>query len=147
MQLDINGRLLYTFNNPTSLDVLISSFILNVIVFIPFGIYLSIYKSKISYDQCFLYAFLTSMIIELIQLFTAIGGFDFLDIMSNVFGAIIGVFIYNQLVKHYKLRSNEVINKVNKWVIIIFIPVCIFATIYTGINFKYIIFRLKHVKF
>ena len=147
MDLNLLQRLLFPFNNPTSLDIVLIESLLNILIFIPFGIYLSIYNKKVNYMKCFIISLLFSASIEIFQLLTALGGFDYLDILTNVIGSLIGVYIYKKLINHYKERSNEIINKVNKFVIIIFLPICIFATIYTGINFKYIIFRLKHVKF
>jgi len=76
--------------------------IMNVVIFVPLGIYAGIvFKRWITAKKLFLF-FLISLIIEGIQLILALGVFDITDIINNTLGGIIGLMIYEGIEKVFK---------------------------------------------
>ena len=76
--------------------------IMNVVIFVPLGIYAGIvFKRWLTGKQLFLF-FLISLIIEGIQLILALGVFDITDIINNTLGGIIGLMIYKGIEKVFK---------------------------------------------
>lgn len=80
--LEINGKI----------DV--SEIILNIIAFIPFGIYFSIMNSRWKFIQKTLLFFGVSLFYEVMQYILAIGGSDITDLITNTLGGITGLGIY-----------------------------------------------------
>lgn len=83
----------------------------NVAIFIPFGIYLSMFKHKTSTKIKFLFIFMTSFILEVFQYILAVGGTDITDIITNTSGGMMGIGIYWSAVKIFRgeKRANAVI--------------------------------------
>ena len=78
--------------------------IMNVLIFIPLGIYAGIlFKRWIIGKQFFLF-FLISLIIEGFQFVLGIGAFDITDIINNTLGGIIGLMIYIGIEKVLKIE-------------------------------------------
>ncbi len=80
--LEINGKI----------DV--SEIILNIIAFIPFGIYFSIMNSRWKFIQKTILFFGVSLFYEVMQYILAIGGSDITDLITNTLGGITGLGIY-----------------------------------------------------
>lgn len=68
----------------------------NIMMFIPFGLF----WGRKRLGNFVVWAVMLTVIIETVQLFTLKGSFDIDDILLNVFGAIIGYFLYNKLGKY-----------------------------------------------
>ncbi|MDD2208283.1 MAG: VanZ family protein [Bacilli bacterium] len=106
----------------------------NVILFLPFGFFVSYYCKLNKYYYNLLVIFITSFSIEIIQ--SMIGrSFDIDDIILNLIGGYLGYVIYvlsGKVLKYYsvKLRNNILLN------VILFIVILILA---------YIIFTLYGV--
>ena len=86
--------------------------IMNVIIFIPLGIYAGIlFKKWIIGKKLFLF-FLISLIIEVFQFILAVGVFDITDIINNTLGGIIGLMIYKGIEKIFKnsVKAQKIIN-------------------------------------
>jgi len=86
--------------------------IMNVIIFIPLGIYAGIlFKKWIIGKKLFLF-FLISLIIEVFQFILAVGVFDITDIINNTLGGIIGLMIYKGIEKIFKnsVKAQKFIN-------------------------------------
>lgn len=76
--------------------------ILNVLIFVPLGIYAGIlFKRWIIGKKLFLF-FLVSLICEGFQFILAVGAFDITDIINNTLGGIIGLMIYKGIGKAFK---------------------------------------------
>lgn len=73
--------------------------ILNVLVFIPFGLYLGALFPQWSWRRALLASFLTSLAFETIQFVWKIGAFDITDIITNTTGGIIGWLLFASLRK------------------------------------------------
>ena len=79
--------------------------VLNVIMFIPFGILYPLYKGKINIKYAIVSSTIFTVLIEMLQLTFSIifqapaWFFDINDIMANVLGGIIGYIILKAIVK------------------------------------------------
>lgn len=84
--------------------------IYNVIIFIPLGIFLKMYEKE--NKNIILIGLIVSISFEISQFIFKIGASDITDIITNTFGATMGVLIYNLLNKFIKnkLKLNKVIN-------------------------------------
>ncbi|ASA25673.1 VanZ family protein [Paenibacillus donghaensis] len=74
----------------------------NVLIFIPFGILLSMLAPKMKLRSKFLIIFGTSLVLEAMQFVLSIGGTDITDLITNSSGGIIGIALYALLVKVVK---------------------------------------------
>ena len=79
----------------------------NLIIFIPFGLYLKTLNidSKRTVFLCFLFSFS----LELSQYIFCIGASDITDLITNTTGALVGVGIYFLLKKIFKDKTNKII--------------------------------------
>lgn len=68
--------------------------LLNILVFIPFGIYCKMLKKNMPSIAIIFLAFLLCSAFEISQYIFAIGTTDITDVIDNTLGAIIGVVIY-----------------------------------------------------
>lgn len=84
--------------------------ILNLIVFIPFGLYLSMVKPNWLFWKRVVLIAGVSLIFELLQYIFAIGGTDITDLMSNTLGGVVGVGLYAIIFKILKEKTNKVLN-------------------------------------
>lgn len=86
--------------------------ILNILIFIPLGIYIVILKTNWSIATKILTCFLLSFAIESLQYLLAIGAFDITDVITNTSGGIIGLAIYYLLQKmlNSNLKAHKLIN-------------------------------------
>ncbi|MCC0661892.1 VanZ family protein [Clostridioides sp. ZZV14-6154] len=74
----------------------------NILIFIPFGVLLSMLSSRMKLQNKVLIIFGTSFIFEMIQYILAIGSTDITDLITNMFGGIIGISLYALLLKILK---------------------------------------------
>ena len=83
----------------------------NVLIFVPFGIYLCLIFKKLRFSgKLFLIAGM-SVLLELCQYVLAVGRSDVTDLITNVSGGLIGVFLYNTIVRlfHNQKRVDQII--------------------------------------
>lgn len=85
---------------------------LNVLIFVPFGLYLSQIKPKMNIFLKTLIIAATSFIFELLQYAFVIGGTDVTDLIGNTLGGIVGMILYRVLLKVFKERSHKLINRI-----------------------------------
>lgn len=69
----------------------VSEIILNIAVFVPFGIYLSMIFPDISFIMKVLPIFVVSLMYEILQYCFAVGASDITDLLGNTLGGIIGI--------------------------------------------------------
>src|SRR5699024_6244819 len=82
-----------------------------VLIFVPFGIYLCLIFKKLRFSgKLFLIAGM-SVLLELCQYVLAVGRSDVTDLITNVSGGLIGVFLYNTIVRlfHNQKRVDQII--------------------------------------
>lgn len=99
------------FSEPS---ILTGENILNVMIFIPLGIYAEILFTRWHFGKKILFVFLISFIVEALQYILRIGAFDSTDIITNTTGGIIGLLVCNGLEKLFNDRV-----KIQKFVNII----------------------------
>lgn len=69
----------------------------NVVIFIPFGVYLTLYTKHKTTLKVVSIAFIVSTIVEVVQFVLDIGIADVDDIILNVMGGLVGVWTYKIL--------------------------------------------------
>lgn len=80
----------------------------NVLIFVPFGIYLCLIFKKLRFSgKLFLIAGM-SVLLELCQYVLAVGRSDVTDLITNVSGGLIGVFLYNTIVRLFHNQKSTV---------------------------------------
>ena len=79
----------------------------NLIIFIPFGLYLK--TLNIDSKRTVFLGFLFSFSLELSQYIFCIGARDITDLITNTTGALVGVGIYFLLKKIFKDKTNKII--------------------------------------
>lgn len=82
----------------------------NILVFIPWGIYICMLKSKCTLMHKILATAVITLAFEITQFVFAIGIADITDVLSNTLGGIIGIGIYALLFKLLNGKTNKVIN-------------------------------------
>lgn len=96
----------------------------NILIFLPFGVYLSMLKSDWSFFKKVAPIASVSLFYEVMQYILGIGASDITDFIGNTFGGIIGIAIYPFFLKLFKtdLRANKIIN-----VLALMVTICIVA--------------------
>jgi len=75
----------------------VAEVILNVLIFVPLGIYAGVLLREMKIRSKLLFFFLVSFSIEAVQYILRIGAFDITDLITNVFGGIIGLLIFSAI--------------------------------------------------
>ena len=101
-------------------------FLLNIIIFIPFGILFPTLTKKRTFFRFLLVAFLISLTFEIFQLITLWGHFDVDDLISNSLGFIVGYLFYLFILKDMKKST---VTALYTLAIVIAIPFCFYAII------------------
>ena len=118
--------------------------ILNLLAFIPFGFLISVLFNKFKMLKVLGISLGLSLIFEISQIFTAIGGFATNDLMCNTISGGIGCLIFllceaivrkvkNQTVKYNLIKTFIIVCYV------VFIPIAIFGIVNTIINIDFYI--------
>ena len=81
----------------------------NILVFIPFGIYICMLKAKWSFAKKVLGTVVLTLAFEATQFIFAIGRADITDVLSNTLGGVVGIGIYALAFKFLKGKTNKVI--------------------------------------
>ncbi|NFI56020.1 VanZ family protein [Clostridium botulinum] len=82
----------------------------NILVFVPFGLYVSMLKNNWSFLKKVAPIAGVSLLYEVLQFILAIGASDITDLIGNTLGGIIGIAIY--LVFHRLLKTDFKTNKI-----------------------------------
>lgn len=77
----------------------------NILIFIPFGILLSMLAPRMKLRNKFLILFGSSLALETMQFLLSIGGTDITDLITNSLGGIVGIALYALLLKIVKDRQ------------------------------------------
>jgi glycopeptide antibiotics resistance protein len=86
-----------------------SEIIINILAFVPLGIYICMIKAPWSFVKKILAIAELTFIFEIVQFVFVIGRADITDIISNTLGGIIGIGIYALLFKALKGKTNKII--------------------------------------
>jgi glycopeptide antibiotics resistance protein len=95
----------------------------NVLIFIPFGILLSMLTPRMKLRNKILIIFGTSLVLETMQYVLTIGSTDITDLITNVSGGVIGIILYTLLLKVVKdkQKTDTVISVVAGIVVVLFL--------------------------
>jgi glycopeptide antibiotics resistance protein len=85
---------------------------LNVLIFVPMGVYIGILFDKLIFGKKLLWVFLLSALIEGLQYCLKIGAFDASDLVTNTLGGGLGIVIVGALEKvlKNKAKAQKVVN-------------------------------------
>lgn len=83
----------------------------NVLIFVPFGIYLCLVFQRSRLRSKLLFIAGMSMLLEVCQDVLAVGRSDITDLITNISGGLIGIFLYNTVVRlfHNQRRIDQII--------------------------------------
>ncbi|WP_010296673.1 VanZ family protein [Clostridium senegalense] len=96
----------YIFSNSVTIkNFAFSNLVGNIIIFIPLGTYLSLFKNNKKVITNMLFIFIVSLFIEIIQGLFGIGASDIDDIILNCLGGLIGILGYKFLL--FILRDDK----------------------------------------
>ncbi len=78
-----------------------SEMILNVVIFVPLGIYAGMLFTKWAFAKKIFFFFLISLLFEGLQFILKVGAFDVTDIINNTLGGFIGLMLYKVIEKMF----------------------------------------------
>lgn len=105
---------------------------LNVILFIPLGLYLSYFIKNHKFIKVLIITICTSAFFEFFQLFSLIGSFTTQDFITNICGGILGYLMFRLMFyKGFTERKLMILNIVSIVAIVVFTPILIYAIINT----------------
>ncbi|HFL3607401.1 TPA: glycopeptide resistance protein VanZ1 [Clostridioides difficile] len=110
----------------------ISEIILNVAIFVPFGIYVCMLKEEWSFIKKVIPIFITSLAFETLQYIFALGASDITDLIGNTLGGIIGIAVFMLLSKIFKNNTIKIINVlalIVTIIVVLFLGLVIFANL------------------
>ena len=86
--------------------------ILNIVIFIPLGIYAGVLFKRWTFGNKLLFFFLVSLMFEGFQFVFRIGAFDITDIITNTAGGIIGLLIFKVIERLFNnsVKAQKFIN-------------------------------------
>lgn len=79
-----------------------SEMILNVLIFVPLGLYVGILLQRLTTAHKVLSFFLVSFACEALQFLLRMGAFDITDMIHNTLGGIVGLLFFTTTVKVFK---------------------------------------------
>ena len=79
----------------------VGELIMNVVIFIPLGLYAGILFEKWNFGKKLFFFFLISLLVEGLQFILAVGAFDSKDVITNTLGGIIGLMIFSAIAKAF----------------------------------------------
>ncbi len=85
---------LIPFSGPS---ILTGENILNVLIFIPLGIYAGIFFGNWRFSKKLICVFLLSLLVESLQYILRVGAFDITDLITNTLGGISGLMVFKGL--------------------------------------------------
>ena len=94
--------------------ILRSENILNLVIFVPLGIYTGILFKKWLFGKKVFFVIILSLLVEGLEYILRLGAFDITDIITNSLGGVIGLMIFNGLKKVFSdhLKAQRFINKI-----------------------------------
>jgi glycopeptide antibiotics resistance protein len=86
--------------------------ILNVVIFVPLGIYAGVLFKEWTFGKKLFSFFLVSLLVEGLQFILNVGAFDITDIITNTLGGIIGLIIFYVIEKLFNnsIKAQRFIN-------------------------------------
>lgn len=93
-------------------QISMSDMILNVVIFIPLGLYAGVLFKRGNFVKMPFFFFLISLTIEVLQFIFRLGVADITDVITNTLGGIIGLMLYKLIEKLFtnNVKAQKVIN-------------------------------------
>jgi glycopeptide antibiotics resistance protein len=90
----------------------VGEIILNVVIFVPLGIYAGVLFTKQAFGANLFFFFLFSSMFEVLQFVLRVGAFDITDIITNTLGGIVGLMIFKAIEQLFKnsVKAQKFIN-------------------------------------
>lgn len=88
----------------------VSEIILNVVAFVPFGIYMSMLGESWGIVKRIIPIFMASLLYEVLQYILAVGVSDITDLLGNTLGGVIGIALFILLSKLLKGKTVQILN-------------------------------------
>lgn len=82
----------------------------NILVFIPFGVYIALLKPEWPLWTKIIPSFCLSLLFEILQFILAIGASDITDVIGNTFGGVLGLALHKILTRLFKKSPLTIIN-------------------------------------
>lgn len=79
--------------------------LLNILIFVPFGLYVGILWKKWSLGRKIALFFSASLVMEAAQYILIVGAFDITDLINNTIGGILGLLIFSGLERAFQSRT------------------------------------------
>ncbi|MBQ8205873.1 MAG: VanZ family protein [Bacilli bacterium] len=121
----------YLAIKPWSLTFDIVDIVLNMLLFLPLGLYFVLLLKR-KY-LIIIFSVVLTLIFEVSQFFTCIGMFNIYDLLGNIMGCVLGYIlflIFNRYVSKFFIDVTNIV------ILSLLSPVCIYAIIITIINFN-----------
>jgi len=85
---------------------------MNIVIFVPLGIYTGVSIKRWTFGNQLLFFFLISLMFEGLQFILRIGAFDITDIINNTIGGIVGLVLFKtiEILFNNSVRSQKFIN-------------------------------------
>lgn len=106
---------------------------LNILIFIPTGMYLTMFVGKEQRSKVIFITFLISFFFEIAQLFSQLGWFSTLDLMTNTLGGMIGYYVCKTIYKEKWLKRLNVASAITASMAL---PLAIYAIVNTALNYQ-----------
>lgn len=88
----------------------IDEIILNILVFVPFGVYLSMLEEDWNFTCKVAPIFSVSLAYEVFQYIFAVGASDITDLIGNTLGGILGIGLFSLLSRLLRERTIRILN-------------------------------------
>ena len=126
-------RFAYATSKLTLKDGEMTEMILNVFIFIPFGILIPLLRGKTAPITTTVLALLSTFFIECLQLLFCFGWFTYSDLILNTTGAVLGIIIYAVFVKRINEENKKTVLKLLN---VFAIAIAVFAIINTALHIE-----------
>lgn len=110
--------------------------ILNVVVYIPLGLYVSYFFKRNKLLWAFAISFASSACFEMLQLVTHIGCFAAIDLVCNTLGGLLGWCLF-KLIYRNKPKHTKVLSVVSIVMLVALVPLALYALIKTATMFDF----------
>ncbi len=116
-----------------SVSTALNNILGNVIVFVPYGLYVQVIRKDKRFGLSFLQMAITSVMIEIIQFIFNLGAADIDDVILNCLGGLIGIALYKLLIKMVK-EEDKAKNVITILSLVVGLPIIIIACILVFYN-------------
>ena len=89
----MRGINLIPFYYDQETSVHLKEVLFNILVFVPLGVYVQIFKEEWKLSKKCMVPLLTSFLFEVVHFIFALGASDITDMIGNTFGGMIGIFL------------------------------------------------------